>query len=88
MAKMEWVAEIPPTVRKRRGSEYDEIIAELQRNPGRIALVASYPGGAAKVKGLVPLRERGAKVSRRTIDGVVHVYAEWPVATASKRKGR
>lgn len=84
MKVVKWVEEIPRTVRAKRGSEYDTLIEELKKNPGKVALVGSYPIGTP-VKGVMPLRDRGAKVSRRTYDGKVHVYAEWPKKAPAKK---
>jgi len=81
--KIEWVEEVPATVRKKRGNEYDGVIAELKKNPGKPALVATGPRGSVP-KGIMALRSRGAIVTRRTFDGKVHVYASWPKSVRKK----
>lgn len=75
--KVEWVEVVPDTVRAKRGSEYDEIIETLKANPGKVALVSVCPRGTLP-KGIMALRARGASVTRRTFDSLVHVYASWP----------
>jgi len=72
----------PPRAKKGL-SDYDDIVAALQRRPGAWAACITLPGTdrTRAVSAKASLEKRGAEATTRAENGSVVVYARWPEAT-------
>jgi hypothetical protein len=88
MTNFKWAD--PPSPDRQPGPgatlQWDEIVAELEANPGRWMLLASgvsVHNAAVSPRRSVLRRNKACRVISRTVDGEINVYAQLPAGEES-----